>query len=33
MLVGSVSRGLSHHARCPLVVVPTAAETDASTHD
>ncbi|MFF7250147.1 universal stress protein [Embleya sp. NPDC008237] len=31
MLLGSVSQGLIHHARCPLVVVPTTPGTDPST--
>ncbi|MFF7250208.1 universal stress protein [Embleya sp. NPDC008237] len=30
MLLGSVSQGLIHHARCPLVVVTTVPETDSS---
>ncbi|WP_439681253.1 universal stress protein [Embleya sp. MST-111070] len=33
MLLGSVSQGLIHHARCPLVVVPASPHTDSSTHD
>ncbi|MFI6585726.1 universal stress protein [Embleya sp. NPDC050493] len=30
MLLGSISQGLIHHARCPPVVVPAVPETDTS---
>ncbi|WP_020556852.1 universal stress protein [Embleya scabrispora] len=33
MLLGSVSQGLIHHARCPLVIVPASGDENAPTRD
>ncbi|GCD95877.1 universal stress protein [Embleya hyalina] len=33
LLLGSVGQGLIHHARCPLVIVPTSADETSADHD